>query len=76
MNTVWFKNRRWFYQPVAWQGFALIAAALLFCVQVVWAVDRKSHSAIDTLYGIFPFFVRSFLLVDWIAERRTSRESN
>ena len=33
------------------------------------AVDRHSHSATDTLYGIFPYFACTFLLVDWIARR-------
>jgi len=75
MKTAWFKRRGWFYQPVSWQGAAVVAVALLFCAQVFWAVDRKSHSVSDTLYGVFPFFVRSFLLLDWIATR-TSRESN
>jgi len=75
MKTAWFKRRGWFYQPVSWQGVAMVAAALLFCAQVFLAVDRKSHSASDTLYGIFPFFVCCFLLLDWIAAR-TTRESN
>ena len=75
MKTAWFKKRGWFYQPVSWQGVAMAAAALLFCVQVFCAVDRKSHSVSDTLYGVFPFFVCAFLLLDWIATR-TSRESN
>jgi hypothetical protein len=32
-------------------------------------VDRHSHSVSDTLYGIYPFFVATFLLLDWIARR-------
>jgi len=30
-------------------------------------VDRHSHSASDTLYGIFPSFACIFLLLEWIA---------
>ena len=75
MKMAWFRKRGWFYQPVSWQGVAVVTLALLFCAQVFWAVDRKSHSVSDTLYGIFPFYVCSFLLLDWIAAR-TSRESN
>src|SRR4051794_17973693 len=29
----------------------------------------RSHSVSDTLYGVFPFFACTFLLVDWIASR-------
>src|SRR5216117_817658 len=28
MKTAWFKRRGWFYQPVSWQGVAMVAAAL------------------------------------------------
>ena len=49
---------------------AVGAAAAVFVL-----VDQGSHSVSDTLYGIFPFFVCSFPLLDWIAAR-TSRESN
>jgi len=75
MKTAWFKRWGWFYRPISWQGVAIVAAGSLFCAQVFWAVDRKSHSASDTLYGIFPFFACSFLLLDWIAAR-TTRESH
>jgi len=50
----------------------VVLAAAAFCVNVFLAVDRHSHSASDTLYGVFPFFACTFLLVDWIAGR-TSR---
>src|SRR5439155_5048478 len=73
METAWFKRRGWLYQTVSWQGVVVVAGALLFCAQVFLAVDRRSHSVSDTLYGVIPFFVCSFLLLDWIAAR-TSRE--
>ena len=71
MKTVWFKRWGWFYRPVSWQGSLIIAAVLLFCAQVFWAVDRRSHSVSDTLYGVFPFFACSFLLWDGIGSRTT-----
>ena len=74
MKTAWFKHWGWFYLPAAVPGFVILASALLFCANVFWAVDRKSHSVSDTLYGVYPFFVSTFFLVDWIA-RRTSDES-
>ena len=69
MKIKWFKRWGWFHLPVSWQGVIIILAALIFCAQVFWAIDRRSHSATDTLYGVFPFFACSFLLLDWIAHR-------
>jgi len=75
MKIRWFRRWGWFFLPVAWQGWATAGLMLVFCLQVFLAVDRNSHSASDTLYGVFPFFACSFLLFDWLA-RRTSRESD
>ncbi len=54
--------------------------ALAFCVNVFIAIDRHSHSVSDTLYGVFPFFTCTFLLLDWLARNtsasiRTAQES-
>jgi len=69
MKTTWFKRCGWFYRPVSWQGIVIAMGMLAFSAQVFWAVDRKSHSVSDTLYGVFPFIVPCFLLLDWIASR-------
>lgn len=53
--------------PGAWVLAALFAA---FCIQVFFVVDARSHSASDTLYGVFPYWVPAFLLWEWIAGRR------
>jgi hypothetical protein len=74
MRTNWFKRFGWFYVPVSIAGFIFSALAIASCVQVFIAIDRHSHSASDTLYGIFPYYVCTFLLLDWIA-RRTCRNS-
>jgi hypothetical protein len=74
MKTEWFKRRGWFYLPVTVPGFAIVVGTLAFCANVFWAVDRRSHSLADTLYGIYPFFVSTFFLLDWVA-RRTSDDS-
>ena len=74
MKTLWFKRRGWFYLPVTVPGLVIVAGALVFCANVFWAVDRKSHSVSDTLYGVYPFFIATFLMVDWLA-RRSSDES-
>jgi hypothetical protein len=69
MTAQWFARRGWFAIPTSVAGVVLTLLTVLFVVQVFVAVDRKSHSASDTLYGVFPFAVCSFLLLDWVAER-------
>ena len=65
----WFKRFGWFYLPISVPGAIVFLAAAIFCVTVFIAVDRHSHSASDTLYGIFPFFACTFLMLDWIGSR-------
>jgi hypothetical protein len=76
MKTVWFKRVGWFYFPVSLPGIVITLAALAFCAQVFLAVDRHSHSASDTLYGVFPFSACAFLLLDWIAGRTCGKKQN
>jgi hypothetical protein len=73
MKAIWFKHRGWFYVPASVLGVVLWLLAIAFCVTVFVAVDRHSHSASDTLYGIFPFFTCTFLLLDWVG-RQTSED--
>jgi 4-amino-4-deoxy-L-arabinose transferase-like glycosyltransferase len=74
MKTQWFRRFGWFYVPVSVPGMVVWLIAALFCLTVFRAVDRHSHSASDTLYGIFPFFVCAFLLLDWIGSRTSDRQ--
>ena len=55
----------WAYAPVSVPGVAAYILAVLCCLIIFRAVDRHSHSASDTLHGIFPFLVCTFLLLDW-----------
>jgi hypothetical protein len=75
MKAIWFKRIGWVYLPISIPGTLITLAALAFCAQVFLAIDRHSHSASDTLYGVFPFFACVFLLFDWVANR-TSINSN
>ena len=75
MQANWFKEWGWFYKPVAWPGWVVLVLTLSFCVQVFTAVDHHSHSASDTLYRIFPFWVSAWTLFGWVASR-TSRKLN
>ena len=77
MKNVWFRRLGWVYRPVSWQGAVLLLLAIAFCIQVFLAVDRHSHSVSDTLYGIFPYFAGTFLLVNWLASNTsTSRDAS
>jgi len=69
MNAQWFTRRGWFAVPSSLPGGIVTSLTVAFWVQVFVAVDRHSHSVSDTLYGVFPFVVCSFLLLEWIADR-------
>jgi hypothetical protein len=71
MKTSWFKRFGWFYFPTSIPGALVYLAAGYFCFTVFVAIDRHAHSVSDVLYGVFPFFACTFLLIDWVA-RRTS----
>jgi hypothetical protein len=66
MNSRWFRRWGWVYLPVSVVGTVSVILALLFCIQVFMAVDRHSHSASDTLFGIFPYYSCCFLLLNWL----------
>ncbi|HLH56287.1 MAG TPA: hypothetical protein VKY92_22050 [Verrucomicrobiae bacterium] len=75
MKTNWFSRVGWFYVPVSAPGVVACVLAGLFCVTVFRAIDRHSQSVSDTLYGVFPFFVCTFLLLDWVADRTSHRST-
>ncbi len=75
MKRNWFKRLGLFYIPVSLPGYVVSILAGAFCVNVFIAVDRHSHSVSDTMYGIFPFFVCTFLLLDWIAGRTSAPQA-
>ena len=72
MKTQWFKRFGWFYVPISLPGVLIALVSLAFCVQVFMAIDRKSHSASDTIYGVIPYFAVAFLMFDWIATRTSN----
>ncbi len=69
MNKKWFAAYGWLYRPTSWQGAVLVLVTMIFCMEAFVAVDANSHSASDTLFGVFPFVVPAFLLLNWIAEK-------
>jgi uncharacterized membrane protein YhaH (DUF805 family) len=50
----WFKAKRYGYgwYPATWQGWLVLAAALVAMVSIAVSIDRHSHSVSDTLIGI------------------------
>ena len=73
MKKPWFREWGWVYYPSAWQGVVLVILVVAFCIQVFLAVDSRSHSVSDTLYGIFPYVVPSLLILLWIASKTSER---
>lgn len=72
MPRSWFKPWGWTYRPASWPAAALVALAAVFCAQAFAAVDRHSHSASDTLYGVFPDVVPCLMLLHWIGGRTSA----
>ena len=73
MKRNWFKPWGWIFRPISWQGIVIVLLCLAFCVQVFIAVDRNSHSASDTLFGIFPYVVPALIILNWVASK-TSKD--
>ena len=71
----WFRPLGSFFVPVSIAGGVITLAAVAFCAQVFWAIDRHSHSVSDTLYGIYPFWLPTLLALAWIADRTGGRSS-
>jgi hypothetical protein len=73
MKNPWFQSWGWIYRPIAWPGWSLVILALAFVAQVFVAVDRHSHSVSDTLYGIFPYWVPAFGILNWVASKTSGK---
>lgn len=69
----WFKPVGIAFVPVSSVGWLMSLTAFAFCVQAFVAVDRHSHSASDTLYGVLPYWIPALLVLAWIADRTGGR---
>ncbi|GAC1476779.1 MAG: hypothetical protein NVS1B4_18260 [Gemmatimonadaceae bacterium] len=74
MARNWFKPWGWIYRPVAWPALVLVTLVAAFCLHVFVAVDRRSHSVSDTLYGVFPYVVPCLMLLNWVASKTSGRD--
>ena len=73
LSRPWFKEWRWIYLPVSIEGWLAMILTAAFCVNTFLAVDRHSHSASDTLYGIFPYWVPALGILLWVAGRTSGK---
>ena len=74
MKSHWFRKVGWVYVPISGRGAIMTLCTVFFCITVFIAVDRHSHSASDTLYGISPYFVPAFTILFWIASNTSFPE--
>jgi hypothetical protein len=70
----WFKPFGFIFLPVSIPGWIISTLAVAFCLHIFLFVDGRSHSVSDTLYGVFPYWVPTFLLWIWIASRSSDPE--
>ena len=75
MKNPWFKERGLLYYPTTLQAWLATVITLAFCIHIFLFVDSHSHSATDTLYGIFPFVVPTLLGLYVLAMRTSPRKS-
>lgn len=69
-KRVWFRKKGWVHYPANINGWVVLLAALLFVLNIVFAIQLYAKSPSDLLYGIFPFAVPTFLLYEWIASHK------
>ncbi len=69
----WFKPAGPIYRPISLRGWIITLLAFAFCLHVFLFIDGRSHSVSDTVYGIFPYWIPTFLLWVWIATCTSSR---
>ena len=66
MERLWFKAKTYGYgwYPCSWQGWTIILVYIMVLLITFRIVDLRSHSGIDTLFGMFvPFIVLTLLLI-------------
>jgi hypothetical protein len=75
MKLVWFKRAGIIFIPISLAGVVLYILTLGFCMTVILAANRNSHSVTDFLYGIFPYLVSAFTILFWIAANTCNNKS-
>ncbi len=63
----WYRKTRFIHIPVSAPAYLINILALIFLTTVFLAANQNTHSVSDFFYAIFPYFVSTFLLVEWLA---------
>jgi len=69
----WFSSFGILHYPISFQGWTLTIVAAAFMLNVFVAIDRNSHSVIDTLYGIFPYWAPTLIILELTAQRTSKK---
>jgi hypothetical protein len=69
MKTIYFKKWGWVFLPVHAVGFAATLFAIALSIWFFVALDRKSHSASDTLINWFVYVTCVSFWWKWLAEK-------
>jgi len=72
MQHRWFRRFGWLYRPISPMGWLITLLAFTLTVNVFLAIDRHSHSASDTLYGVFPYAALFAIITIWIASHTSA----
>ena len=76
MKMPWFKRIGLFFIPVAFAGWILLLAALVYAVYEFRVIDRHSHSASDTLMNFavqLVFIGIVYSVIAFLTSRRYKR---
>lgn len=76
-KKLWFRAKRygWGWQPVTWQGWAILLGYLVIMISTASRIDARSHSGSDTLIGFaIPFIALTAALI-WICYRTGEKPS-
>ena len=72
MTRLWFEKWGWIYRPSSLLGWAASLATLGLIARVFVVVDRSSHSASDTLIGVFPWAWVFLATLYWVASKSST----
>ena len=75
MKIIWFKKLGWFFVPISVLGWIIVLLFGFLLATVIIAVDRHSHSVSDFFYGVFPYAVCCFYVVNWVGSNTSEKET-
>lgn len=67
----WFIKVRGSYLPCNIWGALTYIPMIAFLITVTATVTKDAHSVSDALYGMFPYFVCTAVVMHWIAANKS-----